>query len=135
MNTPHNKISMMVIAVMVMSLLSGCSDKKEAKAPEIVKDERPLIIGIVGPETGEEASYGMSVVEGALAAAKRFNAQGGIDGKEIKVLHFDDQSDIGMTTKIVKDLISQRVIAIIAAPTGSSTFSPIHLVNESQKLF
>ncbi|MDO8281427.1 MAG: ABC transporter substrate-binding protein [Thermodesulfovibrionia bacterium] len=135
MNTPHNKISMMVIVVMVMSLLSGCSDKKGAKAPETVKDERPLIIGIVGPETGEEAAYGTSVVAGALAAAKRFNAQGGIAGKEIKVLHFDDQSDIGLATKIVKDLISQRAIAILAAPTGSSTFSPVHLVNESKTIF
>lgn len=135
MNTPYNKISIMVIAVMVVSLLSGCSDKKEAKTPEVVKDERPLIIGIVGPETGEEASYGISVMEGALAAAKRVNAQGGIDGKEIKVLHFDDQSDIGMNTKIVKDLISQRAIAILAAPTGASTFSPIHLVNDSKTIF
>jgi len=126
---------MMVIAVMVMSLLSGCSDKKETKAPETVKDERPLIIGIVGPETGEEASYGISVMEGAMAAARRFNAQGGIGGKEIKVLHFDDQSDIGTATKIVKDLISQRAIAILAAPTGSSTFSPIHLVNDSKTIF
>jgi len=125
----------MVIAVMVMSLLSGCSDKKETKAPETVKDERPLIIGIVGPETGEEASYGISVMEGAMAAARRFNAQGGIGGKEIKVLHFDDQSDIGTATKIVKDLISQRAIAILAAPTGSSTFSPIHLVNDSKTIF
>ena len=135
MNTPHNKISIMVIAVMVMSLLFGCSDKKGAKAPETVKDERPLIIGIVGPETGEEANYGTSVVEGALAAAKRFNAQGGIGGKEIKVLHFDDKSDIGTAEKIVKDLISQRAIAILAAPTGSSTFSPVHLVNESKTIF
>jgi len=38
------------------------------------------------------------------------------------VLHFDDQSDVGTTTRIVKDLISQRAIAILAAPTGSSTF-------------
>jgi branched-chain amino acid transport system substrate-binding protein len=94
-----------------------------------------LIIGIVGPETGEEASYGISVVEGALAAAKRFNAQGGIGGKEIKVLHFDDRSDIGTTTQIVKDLINQRAIAILAAPTGSSTFAPIHLMNESKTIF
>ena len=135
MNTSHNKISMMVVVVIAMSLFSGCSDKKGAKAPETVKDERPLIIGVVGPETGEEASYGTSVVEGALAAAKRFNAQGGIGGKEIKVLHFDDKSDIGATTRIVKDLIAQRAIAIIASPTGSSTFSPVHLVNESKTIF
>ena len=135
MNTPHNKVSITVFVLMVMSLLSGCSDDKGAKAPEAVKDERPLIIGIVGPETGEEAIYGTSVMEGAMAAARRFNAQGGIAGKEIKVLHFDDKSDIGTTTQIVKDLISQRAIAILAAPTGSSTFSPIHLVNDSKTIF
>lgn len=130
------KICLMVFVAATISLLSGCSDKKEAKAPEKApQEERPLIIGVVGPETGEEASYGISVVEGVLAAAKRFNAQGGIGGKEIKVLHFDDQSDIGLATKIVKDLISQRVIAIIAAPTGSSTFSPIYLVNDAKTLF
>ena len=130
------KICLMVFVAATISLLSGCSDKKEAKTPEKApQEERPLIIGVVGPETGEEASYGISVVEGVLAAAKRFNAQGGIGGKEIKVLHFDDQSDMGLATKIVKDLISQRVIAIIAAPTGSSTFSPIYLVNDAKTLF
>lgn len=130
------KICLMVFVAATISLLSGCSDKKEAKAPEKApQEERPLIIGVVGPETGEEAGYGISVVEGVLAAAKRFNAQGGIGGKEIKVLHFDDQSDVGLATKIVKDLLSQRVIAIIAAPTGSSTFSPIYLVNDAKTLF
>ncbi len=136
MHTLHKKISIFVFAVMVMSLLSGCSDNKGVKAPEkTAKEERPLIIGIVGPETGEEASYGTSVVEGALAAAKRFNAQGGIGGKEIKVLHFDDKSNLDSTNKIVQDLISQGAIAILAAPTGSSTFAPVHLVNESKTIF
>ena len=138
MNTPP-KISLVVFVVMVMLLLSGCSDNKGAKAPEkAIKEatiERPLIIGIVGPETGEEASYGTSVVEGALAAAKRFNAQGGVGGKEIKVLHFDDKSNLELTNKAVQDFISQGVIAILAAPTGSSTFAPVHLVNEAKTIF
>src|SRR4030067_8346 len=59
----------------------------------------------------------------------------GIAGKEIKVLHFDDKSDIGTANEIVKNLISQKVIAILAAPTGSSTFSPIYLVNEAKNIF
>ena len=130
------KICMTVFVAATISLLSGCSDNKEAKAPKkVAGEERPLIIGIVGPETGEESSYGISVVEGALAAAKRFNAQGGIAGKEIKVLHFDDQNEIGMTNEIVKNLISQKAIAILAAPTGSSTFSPVYLVNEAKTIF
>lgn len=134
------RICLLAFVAATIPLLSGCSDNKsdskEAKTlAKTALNERPLIIGIVGPETGEEANYGISVVEGALAAAKRFNAQGGINGKEIKVLHFDDQSDVGMASKIVKDLIGQRVIAILAAPTGSSTMSPIYLVNDSKTIF
>lgn len=130
------RICIVAFVATMISLLSGCSDNKGTKAPEKpIKIEGPLIIGVVGPETGEEASYGTSVVEGALAAAKRFNAQGGIAGKEIQVLHFDDKSNIDLTNKIVKDLIQQKAIAILAAPTGSSTFAPIHLANESKTIF
>ena len=131
------KICMMMLAAATLSLFSGCSDNKEAKAPEqtIVREERPLIIGIVGPETGDEASYGISVVEGALAAAKRFNAQGGINGKEIKVLHFDDKNDIETTNRAVQELVNQKAIAILAAPTGSSTFAPHYLANDSKTIF
>ncbi|HUW25125.1 MAG TPA: ABC transporter substrate-binding protein [Gallionella sp.] len=130
----------MTLVAVLISLLSGCSDNKSdnkdtKSSAKMSLDERPLIIGIVGPETGEEANYGISVVEGALAAAKRFNAQGGIKGKEIKVIHFDDKNDVGMTSQAVKDLISQRVIAILAAPTGSSSMSPIYLVNDSKTIF
>lgn len=125
-------------AAAMASLVTGCQDDKGARSDETeraARIERPLIIGVVGPESGEEAGYGTSVVSGVLAAAKRFNARGGIGGREIKVLHFDDQGNIELTNKIVQDLIGQKVVAIFAAPTGSSTFAPIHLVNESKTIF
>ncbi|MDX8410443.1 MAG: ABC transporter substrate-binding protein [Mariprofundaceae bacterium] len=109
--------------------------EEEKKQEQIDEEERPLIIGVVGPETGEQARYGQSVVNGVLAAAKRFNAQGGIDGKEIKVLHYNDESNIAFTSKIVSYFIEQKAIAIISAPTGSSTFAPIHLTEGSGTIF
>ncbi|TXT26717.1 MAG: branched-chain amino acid transport system substrate-binding protein [Gallionellaceae bacterium] len=130
------KLCVAVFVATALSLFSGCTDNEAGKAPaKPVSVDGPLIIGIVGPETGEEASFGNSVVEGALAAAKRFNSQGGVGGKEIQVLHFDDKSNIETTTRIVEDLIAKKVVAILAAPTGSSTFAPVHLVNESRTLF
>jgi len=142
--------------VLVMALLFGCSDDKGSKTPEIEKEtlnapaaspqqdkekksfdtaERPLLIGVVGPETSEEASYGLSVVDGVLAAAKRFNAQGGIEGKKIKVEHFDDKGSLKLTNDITMDLITKGAIAILSAPTGSSTFAPVHLVNDYKTIF
>jgi branched-chain amino acid transport system substrate-binding protein len=109
--------------------------EKERRKKKIETWERPLIIGVVGPESGENANYGKSVVKGVLAAAKRFNAGGGINGKEIKVLHFDDESKMAFADEIVTYLINQGAIAILSAPTGSSTFTPVHLVNETKTIF
>jgi len=109
--------------------------EKEKEKKRIAERERPLLIGIVGPETGEQANYGMSVVNGVLAAAKRFNTQGGIKGKEIKILHYNDESDMKNTEKIVKYFIRKGAIAILSAPTGASTFTPIHQINDSKTIF
>lgn len=160
-----NNKKMIILLILSLGLLCGCSDDKQAKPAETTQDkaaeiqkvmrqaeeyarqekekhekqtnveERPLIIGVVGPETGEEAQFGLSVMNGVLAAAKRFNAQGGIDGKEIKVLHYNDESNIAYTEKIVSYLIKERAIAIISAPTGASTFTPVHLVENSKTIF
>ncbi|MDX8403250.1 MAG: ABC transporter substrate-binding protein, partial [Mariprofundaceae bacterium] len=154
----------LLFPLLMMALLAGCSDNKEDKteSPEmdraaVMQDlvrqteiyakqeeerkqklidarERPLLIGVVSPETGEEADFGKSVVNGVLAAAKRFNAQGGIAGKEIKVLHYDDASNMGNTNKIVSYLIREGAIAILSAPTGSSTFTPVHLTESSKTI-
>ncbi len=107
---------------------------KQTKKEEI-DEERPLKIGVIGPESGGEASYGLSVLKGALAAAARFNAQGGIADREIEVLHYDTKDEPGLTIQAVKELTRQRVIAILSAPTGWSTFAPTHLVNNSRTIF
>lgn len=161
---PDNKTVFICLAL-VLGLVSGCSDDKQGKPAESTEDkaaeiqkvmrqaeeyarqekekqqkqtdteERPLIIGVVGPETGEQSHYGLSVMNGVLAATKRFNAQGGINGRKIKVLHYNDESNIAYTEKIVSYLIKERAIAIISAPTGTSTFAPVHLVENSKTIF
>jgi len=112
------------------------AQQAEEKRKKLIESrQRQLIIGIVGPETGEQARYGMSVVNGVLAAARHFNADGGIDGKEIKILHYDDESIMSKTSNIVSYLIDQGAVAILSAPTGASTFTPIHLINDSKTIF
>lgn len=108
-----------------------------APAPESRAEEREraLKVGIIGPESGDEASYGARVRDGILMAAQRFNAQGGIGGRDIEVLHFDNKGDPQLTLEIATHLIEQNVVAIFAAPTGWSTFGPTHLVNDSRTIF
>ena len=129
---------LLAAALSAFALFSGCSGEQADSKPQAkpaAPFSGPLVVGVVGPMTGEEARYGTSVADGIAAAAKRVNAQGGIGGQEIQIVSMDDRSDIEATNKIVRELIGRKVVAILAAPTGSSTFAPIHMVNDSGTLF
>ncbi len=101
------------------------------------KEEKPraLIVGVIGPETGPEAEYGLAVLTGIEMAAERFNAQGGLRGEKIKVIHHDDSGGSGQAMDIAEALIAKNVVAIFSAPTGWSTFAPTHLVNNARTVF
>jgi branched-chain amino acid transport system substrate-binding protein len=136
--TPSRMLRTAIGSVCAAVLLgAGCSDDRRSSsavtpAPRL---EGPVIVGVVGPESGEEAGFGASVVAGAQAAARRVNAEGGIGGHDIQLLHVDDRSDTEQSIRVAQDLIDRRVAAILAAPTGASTFAPIQVVNESGTLF
>lgn len=100
----------------------------EPKAP--VEAERTLKVGVIGPETGEEADFGRQVLAGIAMAARHLEARGGI-GSGIEVVHYDTRGDPELTLGAVEELIKQNVIAIFSAPTGWSTFAPTHRANES----
>ncbi|MEO5363001.1 MAG: ABC transporter substrate-binding protein [Magnetococcus sp. DMHC-8] len=99
------------------------------------EEPRPLKIGVIGPETGEEARYGLRVLDGVTQAAEAFNARGGVAGRPIELVHLDNRSEPAATERAVRELIQQRVVAILAAPTGWSTFAPTRFANDSRTLF
>lgn len=101
----------------------------------VEEEDRELLVGVIGPETGEESTYGLQTVAGVEQALRRVNDAGGLQGKPIKMVHFDDKGNPAVIERVIRELIQQKAIAIIAAPTGWSTFSPIHLVNDSKTLF
>ncbi|MCP4998277.1 MAG: ABC transporter substrate-binding protein [Hyphomicrobiales bacterium] len=97
--------------------------------------ERALIVGVIGPETGAEAKFGLAVLAGIVMAADHFNAQGGLRGQKIEVIHHDNSGGSGQTADIASALIEKNVVAIFSSPTGWSTFVPTHLASQSQTVF
>lgn len=104
----------------------------EATTPQ---QERALIVGVIGPETGEESRYGLAVLEGIRMAVERFNAGGGVAGHDIQLVHYDNSGGLSQAQDMTADMIAQNVVAIFAAPTGASTFAPTQLINASDTIF
>ena len=68
--------AMMMAIVMCVACMTACSSAPAANTG----DGSTLVIGGVGPLTGDYANYGTSVRNGMVQAVEEINAAGGING-------------------------------------------------------
>lgn len=93
----------LAILLVIGLIFSGC--KKEATE---------IVIGGVGPVSGEAATFGQSIKEGCELAVEEWNAAGGLLGKNIKLIYQDDKGDPTEAATVWTKLITQdKVVAIV----------------------
>ncbi|MBI5286967.1 MAG: ABC transporter substrate-binding protein [Deltaproteobacteria bacterium] len=100
-----------------------------AGPPDVLK------VGVIGPETGEEAELGLMTLDGVELAVQDINSKGGINGRKVEVIHYDTRGSGVTAQNAIAKLIREKIIAIIASPSGWSTFAPVWMVNESRTIF
>ena len=79
-------LAMIMALVMCFGLLAGCGGKKDSADDKIT-------IAFIGNTTGDYAQYGIPVRNGAKLYIDQLNAKGGINGKQIELLEYDDKGD------------------------------------------
>jgi branched-chain amino acid transport system substrate-binding protein len=85
------------------------------------KEEKEIKIGAVLCLTGSGAPYGEDALRGIQLALEEINQTGGINGKKIKLIVEDDQTDPTISVSAVSKLINRdKVKVIIGAVTSSS---------------
>lgn len=98
-----------VAALVAVVLLASCGGGKSAE----------IKIGNVNPLSGEAATYGQSTKNGVELAASEWNANGGINGKQIKLIVEDDKADPAEGATVFRKLIEQdKVVAIVGGITS-----------------
>ncbi len=102
-------VSFAMAAAVVMAAFTGCQGAPASQAtPAASNGSTPaaqtLIIGGSGPLTGDYATYGISVKQGALLAMKELNAAGGVNGIQFDVRIEDDQADPAMAVSAYSTL-------------------------------
>jgi len=88
------------------------------------KNQNVLLIGEYGSMTGGTATFGQSSHKGTMLATDEQNAQGGLLGKQIKVVTEDDQSKPEEAkTAVLKLLKENQVTAVIGEVASSRTLA------------
>ncbi len=77
-------------------------------------------IGVYGDLSGQTSSFGQSTKNGAQMAADEINAQGGINGRQVQLIHEDDQGEPGKAATVVAKLINQDQVRALIGEVASS---------------
>jgi branched-chain amino acid transport system substrate-binding protein len=93
-------------AVMIAAALAyGVSQSAQAQAKE------PIRIGIIAEES---AIGGAGIIKGAQLAVDAINAAGGVDGRKLEIMQYDDHSSAADAVRAFQRAVSQdKVVAVI----------------------
>jgi branched-chain amino acid transport system substrate-binding protein len=78
-------------------------------------------IGIAGPKTGPVAQYGDMQFSGAKMAIEQINAKGGVDGKKLEAVEYDDACDPKQAVAVANKVVNDGVKFVVGHLCSSST--------------
>ncbi|RPI16840.1 MAG: ABC transporter substrate-binding protein [Ignavibacteriae bacterium] len=120
------KIFFPLIAIIVIAcfLLPGCKAQN--------KDE--IVIGEYGSLTGSEATFGISSTNGLKLAVEEVNNSGGLLGKKINLITYDDRGLPSEAAIVVQKLINKDNVSAIIGEVASSRSKSGAQICQSSKI-
>ena len=94
-------LSIALILVLIIGCFAACGNKtttdnkaaENSAAPDTTASGDTIKVGIIGCHTGEYAQYGLGVKNGATLYIDQLNANGGINGKQVEIVAYDNKGD------------------------------------------
>ncbi|MFQ6058797.1 MAG: ABC transporter substrate-binding protein [Anaerolineae bacterium] len=110
------KLMYLTILVLLVGTIFAPAMGCRPKGPEVYK------IGIFSPTTGFAAADGTSALHAAQLAVKFINEAGGVRGKKLELVHYDDAAKPDQAVSVAHKLIEQdKVIAGISGSYSGAT--------------
>jgi branched-chain amino acid transport system substrate-binding protein len=80
----------------------------------------PLLIGVEGPQSGEQAPNGLDQLRGVRLAVAQLNARGGLwDGRKVAIYAADDKGESTIAKAVARQVIA-HAIGFVIGPYNSS---------------
>ncbi len=119
---PITRRSILAVAPSVLAFAALPARAAKQYGPGVTDTE--IKIGNTGPYSGPASSYG--TIPKAMAAFYRMvNDQGGVNGRKIDFISYDDAYSPPKTVEQVRKLVEQDGVLLIATPLGTPTNSAI----------
>ena len=113
--------------LLVFTSACGTKSTEEKKSEDVIK------IGVNLELSGNVASFGQSALNGFTLALEEINAAGGINGKNLDIVKYDNKSDNTEPASVATRLITQdKVPVIFGAVTSGNTMAFINIAETNK---
>ena len=112
-------VSAVLVSALAVSMMAGCGSK--SKSSDSKSDV--FKIGGIGPMTGDAAAYGEAVDNGAKLAVEEINKNGGILGKQVEFVLFDEKGDSTEAVTAYNRLVDEGVVALVGDITSKPSLA------------
>lgn len=125
------------ILLLIQSVfLWSCSNSadKEFAQPENGVSDLEIVLGSSSALSGHAGFLGTQYIHGALAYFKEVNAEGGINGRNIRVVSLDDQYNPAKTIANTQKLISEEKVFALFNYVGTPTSIAVKPIISSSEI-
>lgn len=105
-------------------------------SPSLFAQPADIVIGQSAPLTGGNADFGKDIRAGAAAYFKQINDEGGINGRQLKLVTLDDKNEAKVAGENAKKLIEEeRAIALFGFASATLSLPAMPMVAEKRVPF
>lgn len=126
------KICLALACMLLLTSLAGCGsqgDSSEDSASSTIK------IGYFGPLTGGTAQAGQAALNGVQIAVNELNEAGGVLGKQLEIVSYDDKSSPEEAVKAATKLVQvDKVNAIFGSLHSANVQAAAPIIEESKTI-
>jgi len=118
-------VCLVCASLVLLALFSGCGKSGS--------DSNTIKIGVITSLTGSNAAFGQAHKNGYTVALQEINDAGGVLGKKVDIVWYDDQSKPDQAVQGVSKLVDQdKVPLILGAYSSESTRAIVPVVKQKQ---
>jgi len=126
------KILVVLLVLGLMVTAVGCGDNSEQKQSGDTSEQ--ILIGNMQDMSGPTSVWGAAVTSGIEMAIEEVNAEGGIDGKELKLITYDTKLDVQEAINAYNRLATSDKVSAIVGPPISNIGIAVAPVSEDKKV-
>jgi branched-chain amino acid transport system substrate-binding protein len=109
---PHRYITAAALAAAIV-VASGCDEEP------LFPEGSPLVVGAAVSMTGGYQATSLSMVRGYQLAVAMLNERGGIAGRPVQLILYDDESSPAKSVALYTKLLGEHEVDLVLSPYGS----------------